>query len=208
MNRKSTDERSRPAPANHDDESAAVAASPAADHGETPVVIVPEDFETFSRREYRSVLALAMVLSRNHGVAEELTQEALLDTWRRWESISGYENPRAWVRRVVANRAVSRRRRLAAEARALTRLRARPRHHEELTDPAAELWAAVRRLPGRQAQVVALTYVDDLSLAQVAEVLGISEGAAKTHLQRGRAALATALRTTDTQENDHSEEPR
>ena len=45
----------------------------------------------------------------------------------------------------------------------------------------------MRRLPVRQAQVFALTYVDDLSLDQVGGVLQISPGTAKTHLQRARA---------------------
>ena len=56
-----------------------------------------------------------------------------------------------------------------------------------------EVWEAVRRLPHRQAQVIALTYLDDLSLEQVSQVLGVSVPTVGTHLQRGRTALALSL---------------
>ena len=54
----------------------------------------------------------------------------------------------------------------------------------------AEVWRAVRRLPKRQAQVVALYYAADCSVAEVAEVLGLAEGTVKAQLHRGRQALA------------------
>jgi RNA polymerase sigma-70 factor (ECF subfamily) len=66
------------------------------------------------------------------------------------------------------------------------------------TDPhlsaeAEELWTAVRNLPKRQCQVVALTYLDGLSTSEVGQVLGCSAPTVKTHLQRGRATLARRL---------------
>jgi RNA polymerase sigma-70 factor (ECF subfamily) len=48
-------------------------------------------------------------------------------------------------------------------------------------------------LPRRQAHAVALHYLDDLAVADVAKVLGLSEGAVKVHLHRGRQALAVRL---------------
>jgi RNA polymerase sigma factor (sigma-70 family) len=59
-----------------------------------------------------------------------------------------------------------------------------------------ELWLLVRRLPERQRWAVALHYVEDRSLADVAAVLGCSEGAVKTHLSRARATLARQLSDT------------
>ena len=63
----------------------------------------------------------------------------------------------------------------------------------DLPSPAAELWAAVRTLPKRQAQVVALHYLDGLSLAEVGSVLGVSKDSANTHLRRARQTLAEQL---------------
>src|SRR4051794_37946918 len=133
----------------------------------SPVDAALEDFEAFCRRGHQSLLAVAFVLTGSPGSAEELAQDALLAAYQRWDRISSYDDPGAWARRVVANRAISRRRRFAAEWRAMTRLRARPAPPQQLPEPAAELWTAVRSLPTRQAEVIALTYVDDLSLSRV-----------------------------------------
>ncbi len=54
-------------------------------------------------------------------------------------------------------------------------------------------WALVRQLPDRQAAAVALHYLEDRSVAQIADDLGIAEGTVKVHLSRGRAALAESL---------------
>ena len=151
------------------------------------------DFDRFCATERAAVVGLAYVLCGDWGAAEDLAQDAFFAAYRQWSRLATYDHPGAWVRRVVANRAVSRRRRLSSEARAVARLALRRR---PATDPAPideEVWAAVRHLPARQAQVFALTYVDDLSLDQVGGVLQISPGTAKTHLQRARAALAASL---------------
>ena len=54
----------------------------------------------------------------------------------------------------------------------------------------------MRALPARQAQAVALHYLEDRSLAEIARILGCAEGTVKAHLHRGRRALADALRCT------------
>jgi len=58
-----------------------------------------------------------------------------------------------------------------------------------------EFWAAVRALPRRQAQVMALYYLEDRSVAQVAEILDVTLGTVKRHLHNGRQALARRLRS-------------
>jgi RNA polymerase sigma-70 factor (ECF subfamily) len=63
----------------------------------------------------------------------------------------------------------------------------------ELPRNDAELWRLVRSLPERQAHVVALHYVDDRSVAEIAKLLDCSEGTVKTHLHRARVSLARAL---------------
>jgi len=156
--------------------------------------VVARDFDRFCADEYAAVAGLAYVLTGSWATAEDLTQDAFFAAFRKWEQLQRYDKPGAWVRRVVANRAVSWRRRLTSEAVALTRLGGRrQRDTDDLEIPGddAEVWALVRRLPPRQAQVFALTYVEDLSLEQVGAILAISEGTAKTHLKRARAALVT-----------------
>lgn len=145
------------------------------------------------RREFPALMALAYGLSGSRAAAEELVQDAFLAAHRQWSRIGSYDDLGAWLRRVVVNRSVSAVRRRVAEARALTRLGARRELPGVLPEPDEELWRAVRALPRRQAQVVALHYGDDRSIAQIAQILDCAEGTVKAHLHTARQALAKAL---------------
>jgi RNA polymerase sigma-70 factor (ECF subfamily) len=59
------------------------------------------------------------------------------------------------------------------------------------SDP--EFWEAVRSLPTRQSQVVALFYLEDLPITDVADILDMSLGTVKRHLHNGRLALGRRL---------------
>lgn len=163
------------------------------DVGDGELVELTEDFEAFYARERRAILAFAAALTGDWAIAEDLCQEAFAAAHARWRTL---HSPGNWVRRVVANRSASRWRRLGREARALTKLAARP-EPVELTHDDHEFWQAVRALPARQAQVVALRYLDDLSIAQIAELLEISEGTVKSSLSHARRNLAAALGLDD-----------
>ena len=65
------------------------------------------DFETFYRREYRSVVGLAFALSGSRIVAEDIAQDAFLAAHKVWDRVGFYEKPESWVRRVVSNLSVS-----------------------------------------------------------------------------------------------------
>jgi RNA polymerase sigma-70 factor (ECF subfamily) len=97
------------------------------------------------------------------------------------------------VRTSVVNASRSLVRRHLAEARALVRLTPRSAI-SELPEASERFWAAVRGLPRREAQVVALFYAEDRSVAHIAELLGMAEATVKVHLHRARAALADRLR--------------
>ena len=160
-------------------------------------VDVPPSFEVFYLRELRSLVALVVVLSGNRATAEDIAQDAMVAAYRDWDRISRLDDPAAWVRRIAANRATSALRRRGAELRALTRLGGRRQLPTDLEPPDQRFWCAVRSLPRRQAQAVALTYVHDLSTADVAAVLGCTTGTVKQHLHRARATLEPVLRATE-----------
>ncbi|MEM9655011.1 MAG: sigma-70 family RNA polymerase sigma factor [Actinomycetota bacterium] len=149
-------------------------------------------FDEFYRREYREVLGLAFVLCRNRSAAEELAQEAFLAAFKRWDEVSQMESPEGWVRKVVANRAASRFRRVAAEARALTRLGRRDSSPDVGLDTIA-VCEAVRRLSTRQAEVIVLVYFAGLSHDASAQVMGCSVETVRTHLDRAKKRLAGYL---------------
>ena len=155
----------------------------------------PLSFDDFYRAEYHSVVGLAYVMTGNRWTAEDLTQDAFLAAQRSWHKICEYEQPGAWVRRVLANRSISRFRRLRTERRTLPRLAVAESDSSlpEVSARANEIWEAVRQLPKRQAQVTALTFVDGCSLQEIGEILECSPFTAKTHLQRAKAALAKKL---------------
>lgn len=158
-----------------------------------PLVAVTEDFEAFYRRQYPRAVGLAYALTGRRHLAEEVAQDAFIAGYRRWERISRYDNPEAWLRRVVVNRSTSVLRRGLTEVKAIPRLRAGMDHIPELEPEAAGVWDKVRALPRRQAQAVALFYLEDLSLEQIADVLECSPGTVKAHLRRGRERLGRKL---------------
>lgn len=152
------------------------------------------EFDDFYRKEYAAVVGLAYALSGNRWTAEDLAQDAFLAAHKSWSRISELDKPAAWVRRVVANLAVSAFRRRVAEARALSRIVLRqPPAIGELSADDVEFWRAVRALPRRQAQVVALFYLDDRPVIEVAEILDMAPGTVKKHLYDGRRTLARRL---------------
>ena len=151
-----------------------------------------ETFETFYRRELPGLVALACALSGS-ACAEDIAQDAMIAAYRRWDDVAQLDIPAAWVRRVCANRAVSTLRRRSVEARAMLRLGSRQTDVEPIAAEHETFWAEVRRLPHRQAQVIALHYIYDLGVAQIATTLGCAEGTVKVHLSRGRAALSERL---------------
>jgi RNA polymerase sigma-70 factor (ECF subfamily) len=149
--------------------------------------------DDFYRAHYLPVLRVVAAITGDRSVAEEVTQEAFLVAQRSWVRVSQYERPDLWVRRVAVNRAVSWRRRIAAEARALLRLRSKRSEAAAGLEVASPVWRYVRELPKRQAAMIALVYVEDLSIETAAHVLGIGVPTAKTHLQRARRALAARI---------------
>lgn len=150
-------------------------------------------FEAFYQQELKPVIGLAYALSGSSTAAEDLAQDAFLAAHKNWDRVSTYDRPQAWVRRVVANMSVSRFRRKMSEAKALARVRGEPTVLPALAAPDDEFWKAVRALPKRQAQAIALHYLEDLSIAEIAEILECAEGTVKVHLHKGRKSLATKL---------------
>lgn len=149
-------------------------------------------FDAFFATEYRRVLAVVVALVGSRSGAEDIAQEAFVRAYLRWDQVKDMTSPQAWVKRVAINLATSRARRVAAEARAILRM---PRHEDLVDMPLrdADFWDAVRALPTRQAQAVALHYADDLNVAQVADVMQCAAGTVKAHLHAARKRLEIVL---------------
>src|SRR6266581_1403441 len=139
-----------------------------------------------------------MVSVGNRPLAEDLVAEAFTKAWTSWRKIRGLAEPRAWVIRSALNAHVSWWRRHRREV-------ALGIHNNTVAasqDPALDssLVAALRRLPVRQREVIALRLLLDLDTATTAEMLGVSSGTVATHLHRALAALRRDIPALDDQE--------
>ncbi len=155
--------------------------------------IEPEPFESFYRREFPHLMVLARALVGS-AYAEDVAQESLLAAFRRWRTIATLRSPVGYVRGICLHKAVSVVRRRTLERQLLGRLTLRTVSvAEALPEDSERFWDAVRGLPRRQAQAVALHYALDMPVADIADVLDCAEGTVKAHLHRARTALAVSL---------------
>ncbi|HDH25614.1 MAG TPA: sigma-70 family RNA polymerase sigma factor [Actinobacteria bacterium] len=155
-----------------------------------------EPFEVFYRNHRTRLVGLAFAMSGSRLGADDLVHDVMEAAYRDWNRIREREDPVAWVRRMVAYRSVSAYRRRLSEAKAVARL-AVLRESVSFSEPgpdADRIWSEVRRLPRRQTQVVALTYVEGLTMPEIAEALGCSKESVNTHLRRARDTLSRRLR--------------
>jgi RNA polymerase sigma factor (sigma-70 family) len=155
--------------------------------GDLPAV---ESFAAFYEAHYRPAVRLSAALVGRWDLAEELVQDAFVAMHGRWEHVSQYDAPEAWLRRVVLNRSLSSLRRRTTEVRLIGRLSRQRERNVESPAPESEIWKAVAALPKRQAQVMALMFIDDLSSAEIASVLECDENTVRTHYRRARLSLA------------------
>lgn len=159
-------------------------------------------FDEVYQREYQALLGLGFVLTGSRPIAEDLVQDTFAEAHKRWAKVSDYHDLGAWLRRVLVNKSTSRGRRLVSEAKMLASVRSRRIPDVAIPDDSSEVWSAVRALPKRQAQSIALFYWEDRTIAQIAEILECGDETVKTHLQRGRAALARTLPQDQAPVND------
>ena len=106
-----------------------------------------------------------------------------------WRRIERYDDPVGWIRRVAINRLRDDHRRSARGARAIERLKSDARQEVVAWSNGTDVASLLAELPRQQRMAMALFYVDNLSIAEVADTMKLSEGAVKFHLHQGRARL-------------------
>ena len=145
---------------------------------------------------YEPLCRLAFVILGDHALAEEIVMEAFLRTCSGWGALRDTSRADVYLRRAVINLSRSGIRRKLAERRARASIEARPPtpSNPDAAETNAVLLAAVRQLPERQRACVVLLYYEDLSEAQIAEVLACSVGTVKSQLHKARTKLHSLLR--------------
>jgi RNA polymerase sigma-70 factor (sigma-E family) len=154
------------------------------------------DFDKFVAAHVDDLLRTAYLIVWDEGEAEDLVQECLLKVARRWARVRRMDQPQAYARRILVNSALDGARR-RAKLRGELEAEAPPTLGAADPLPAletrAELLQALGQLNERQRAVLVLRYFNDLTEAQVAEVLGCSPGTVKSSASRGLARLREAL---------------
>ena len=147
------------------------------------------EYAWFFRAEFPMVLRTVFLILGDRGRAEDVTQEAFIQLLSHWKKVSRYERPDAWVRRVAIRLAVKAQRRERMRE-VLERDTSGP---SGAGAPDVDLANALQQLPLKQRTCVLLFYYEDRPIAEIVDILGISEGAVKVHLHRARERLATLL---------------
>ena len=146
------------------------------------------EIEPLFRAHYaRLVRALAVVCGDGE-VAADAVQEAFVRAHVRWRRLRHYDDPVGWIRRVALNLVRDDHRRSVRKRRAVARLAAEPAAVGAEPEPDG-LTAMLAALPQQQRTAVALFYVEGLTVAEVAETMGVAEGSVKSHLYDARQRL-------------------
>ncbi|WP_430783934.1 sigma-70 family RNA polymerase sigma factor [Actinoplanes sp. G11-F43] len=153
------------------------------------------DFDGFYRDTSRRLLRYAYGLTGDAAEAQDLVQEAYARAWQRRRRLAGYDDPEAWLRLVVNRLSTDRWRRIG-----IRRARAAAEPPAPPVEPPSEdvvlLVRAMRALPDRHRRALALHYLLDRSITEIAEETGSTPNTVKSWLSRGRTALAAALAET------------
>ncbi|MFI6505048.1 SigE family RNA polymerase sigma factor [Nonomuraea typhae] len=138
------------------------------------------DFDEFVRARGDALLRYGYVLSGNSEDAADLVQEALARLGDAWHRVQNKQNPEGYVRTTMTRLHINAWRR---------------RHREDLVADVpeegrsdrygdADLWAELQGLPRKQRAVLVLRYYEDLSDAEIADILGVSRGTVRSQAAR------------------------
>lgn len=145
---------------------------------------------------YRRLVRLAVLLVRDRETAEEVVQDSFVAMHGRWRSLDDPQNGLAYLRQTVVNRSRSVLRHRGVQARYVPPAVTDAPGADESTlarERREAVLDALQHLSERQREVLTLRYYLDLDEASIAEYLGISRGAVKSHAFRGAAALRALL---------------
>jgi RNA polymerase sigma-70 factor, ECF subfamily len=146
-------------------------------------------FEALFDKQYPKLVALGTALCGSREIAKELAQETMLRAYGRWDEVSRFDRPDAWLRKVMTNLLIDQHRSSSAEHAAVRRLRQPVVAESEL----GEWEGLVAGLPMRQRLIVTLFYGEDRSIEEISQMLGVSSGTVKAALSRARRRLLRLL---------------
>jgi RNA polymerase sigma-70 factor (ECF subfamily) len=154
-------------------------------------------FDDFYRGTNVRLVRYGYAMTGDLAEAQDIVQEAYTRAWRHWRTVVGHPAPEAWMRLTISRLATDRWRRISGWRAALHRS-GPPEPVGAPSEDTVVLTAALRRLPANLRQALALHYLFDMSVEQIAQETGSPVGTVKSWLHRGRAELAALLTESPT----------
>ncbi|WP_051367876.1 SigE family RNA polymerase sigma factor [Hamadaea tsunoensis] len=144
-------------------------------------------YVAFVEHAWQRHFRLALLLTGDRHLAEELLQDALVRIYERWRRLSRTDDLHAYLRKVLVNNHTSHWRRRRRES-LVADLPDRP-GDDTVSAEALVVRDALRALPPRQRAVVVLRHYEDLSERDIARALGCTQGTVKSQHAKAMARL-------------------
>jgi RNA polymerase sigma-70 factor (sigma-E family) len=156
------------------------------------------DFESWTRMHWHQLLGIARVVTGDPALAQDVLQDCLLDVYQRWDRISGDgSHPLAYAARIMRSKAANHRRTAWGRRVHVTDdaaiLDGRSGDQSGSVHDRIIVARALRELSPRQRKVVAMHYLLDMSVAEIARELGQPTGSVTSDLTRARQRLRNDL---------------
>jgi RNA polymerase sigma-70 factor (sigma-E family) len=162
-----------------------------------PIPARPLDFEIWAGAAGPDLMRFALAVTGNAHDAADAVQDAMVAVYPRWRRVVARGGPDAYVRRIIVNRRISWWRRVG---RRETVIEPPDRAAASASDGLGDAVVAdrlLRSLPVSQRAAVVLRYLDDLSFAEIADILGCPESTARSHVRRALRRLRDQLGDDD-----------
>ena len=147
------------------------------------------DFDRFFRENYDTTVRGLLLDGTSAADAHDAAQEAYVRAYARWWRVGHYREPAAWVRRVAVNVVRDQHRHSKVQENALPKVATPEAIEDDAPSDGEEFDDVLAQLPPQQRRAVDLYYGAGYSTEEAANRMGISPGAFRFHLSRGRRAL-------------------
>jgi RNA polymerase sigma-70 factor (sigma-E family) len=152
-------------------------------------------FADFAAARSRSLYRAAYLMVGDHGLAEDLLQEALTKTYVAWRRLRDTGKAEAYARKAITTTAINwwRRRSWQAEKPRGEMPDVAVRDHSDRVSDHDTMWTELQALPPRQRASIVLRYYEDLSERETADAMGCSVGTVKSQVSAGLEKLRARL---------------
>jgi RNA polymerase sigma-70 factor (ECF subfamily) len=151
-----------------------------------------EAFELLLEGYEKKVFRMAVMMLRDPGRAEEVTQDIFLKVWQALPGYDGRAAPSTWLYTIARNTCLS-----AVRSESYRRTEQLEEAAAPWTEPSTtthiDLERRLAELPEIQREAVVLFYFEERSIVEVAKMLDLAEGTVKSHLHRARRTLGEMM---------------